>query len=185
MTELSEVPYLSAKQVAQFKKNNINTVIDLLYSFPSRFDDYTIVAFDDVLDVSKVVTIAGIVQSKASVMNLKTSLTMMNFYADVDGNVIKVTIFNRQFLKTKIHYGKYVRLTGKFDSLKKRFTASEIAFDEFDNPITPIFNLKGIDDKKILELKERIYEDYNHEIEEELPSYIRHKYNPFIIEIPS
>lgn len=177
MTELSEVPYLSAKQVAQFKKNNINTVIDLLYSFPSRFDDYTIVAFDDVLDVSKVVTIAGIVQSKASVMNLKTSLTMMNFYADVDGNVIKVTIFNRQFLKTKIHYGKYVRLTGKFDSLKKRFTASEIAFDEFDNPITPIFNLKGIDDKKILELKERIYEDYNHEIEEELPSYIRHKYN--------
>ena len=177
MTELSEVPYLSAKQVAQFKKNNINTVIDLLYSFPSRFDDYTIVAFDDVLDVSKVVTIAGIVQSKASVMNLKTSLTMMNFYADVDGNVIKVTIFNRQFLKTKIHYGKYVRLTGKFDSLKKRFTASEIAFDEFDNPITPIFNLKGIDDKKILELKERIYEDYSHEIEEELPSYIRHKYN--------
>lgn len=177
MTELSEVPYLSAKQVAQFKKNNINTVIDLLYSFPSRFDDYTIVAFDDVLDVSKVVTIAGIVQSKASVMNLKTSLTMMNFYADVDGNVIKVTIFNRQFLKTKIHYGKYVRLTGKFDSLKKRFTASEIAFDEFDNPITPIFNLKGIDDKKILELKERIYEDYSHEIQEELPSYIRHKYN--------
>lgn len=177
MTELSEVPYLSAKQVAQFKKNNINTVIDLLYSFPSRFDDYTIVAFDDVLDVSKVVTIAGIVQSKATVMNLKTSLTMMNFYADVDGNVIKVTIFNRQFLKTKIHYGKYVRLTGKFDSLKKRFTASEIAFDEFDNPITPIFNLKGIDDKKILELKERIYEDYNHEIQEELPSYIRHKYN--------
>ncbi|MCR5422586.1 MAG: ATP-dependent DNA helicase RecG, partial [Bacilli bacterium] len=80
-------------------------------------------------------------------------------------------------LKTKIHYGKYVRLTGKFDSLKKRFTASEIAFDEFDNPITPIFNLKGIDDKKILELKERIYEDYSHEIEEELPSYIRHKYN--------
>ena len=177
MTELSEVPYLSAKQVAQLKKNNINTVIDLLYSFPSRFEDYTIVAFDDVLDLTKVVTIAGIVQSKATVMNLKTSLTMMNFYADIDGNVIKITIFNRQFLKTKIHYGKYVRLTGKFDSSKKRFTASEIAFDEFDNPITPVFNLKGIDDKKILELKERVYEDYSNEIKEELPSYIRHKYN--------
>lgn len=177
MTELSEVPYLSAKQVSLFKKNNINTVIDLLYSFPSRFEDYTIVAFDDVLDLTKVVTIAGIVQSKATVMNLKTSLTMMNFFADVDGNVIKVTIFNRQFLKTKIHYGKYVRLTGKFDANKKRFTASEIAFDEFDNPITPIFNLKGIDDKKILELKEKLYEDYEDEIKEELPAYVRNKYN--------
>jgi len=110
-------------------------------------------------------------------MNLKTSLTMMNFFADVDGNVIKVTIFNRQFLKTKIHYGKYVRLTGKFDANKKRFTASEIAFDEFDNPITPIFNLKGIDDKKILELKEKLYEDYEDEIKEELPAYVRNKYN--------
>ena len=125
MTELTEVPYLSAKQVTQLKKNNINTVVDLLYSFPSRFEDYTIVTYDDILDVTKVVTIAGIIQSKATVMNLKTSLTMMNFYADVDGNVIKVTIFNRQFLKTKIHYGKYVRLTGKFDANKKRFTASE------------------------------------------------------------
>ena len=177
MTELTEVPYLSAKQVTQLKKNNINTVVDLLYSFPSRFEDYTIVTYDDVLDVTKVVTIAGIIQSKATVMNLKTSLTMMNFYADVDGNVIKVTIFNRQFLKTKIHYGKYVRLTGKFDANKKRFTASEIAFDEFDNPITPVFNLKGIDDKKILELKERIYEDYEDEIVEDLPPYVRNKYD--------
>ena len=177
MTELTEVPYLSAKQVSQLKKNNINTVVDLLYSFPSRFEDYTIVTYDDILDVTKVVTIAGIIQSKATVMNLKTSLTMMNFYADVDGNVIKVTIFNRQFLKTKIHYGKYVRLTGKFDANKKRFTASEIAFDEFDNPITPVFNLKGIDDKKILELKERIYEDYEDEIVEELPPFIRNKYD--------
>ena len=33
MTELTEVPYLSAKQVTQLKKNNINTVVDLLYSF--------------------------------------------------------------------------------------------------------------------------------------------------------
>ena len=139
MTELSKVPYLSAKQVALLKKNNIYTVTDLLYNFPSRFEDYTIVSYDDILDVSKVVTIAGIVQSKATVMNLKTSLIMMNFYIDVDGNDVKVTIFNRQFLKSKIFYGKYVRLTGKFDSLKKRFTASEIAFDEFDNPITPIF----------------------------------------------
>lgn len=177
MTDLSEVPYLTQKQVALFKKNNINTVIDLLYSFPSRFEDYTIVNYDDVLDLTKTVTIAGIAQGKASVMNLKTSLTMMSFFADIDGNNIKVTIFNRQFLKTKIHYGKYVRLTGKFDSNKKRFTASEIAFDEFDNPINPVFNLKGIDDKKVLELKEKLYDDYSDEIIEELPPQIRREYD--------
>ena len=177
MTELSEVEFLSAKQVQQFKKNGINTVLDLLYNFPSKFDDYTITNYDDVLDVNKTVTVAGISQGKATVMNLKTSLTMMNFFVDIDGYNVKVTIFNRHFLKTKIHYGKYVRLTGKFDASKKKFTASEIAFDEFDNAINPVFNLKGFDDKKILEIKERLYDEYKHELVEDLPADIRRKYD--------
>ena len=177
MTELSQVEFLSAKQVQQFKKNGINTVLDLLYNFPSKFDDYTITQYDDVVDVNKTVTVAGISQGKATVMNLKTSLTMMNFFVDVDGYNVKVTIFNRHFLRTKIHYGKYVRLTGKFDVTKKKFTASEIAFDEFDNAINPVFNLKGFEDKKILEIKERLYDEYHHEIVEELPADIRRKYD--------
>ena len=177
MTDLSDVEYLTPKQVTQFKKNNINTVVDLLYNFPSKFEDYTIINYDDIVDVTKTVTVAGIAQSKATVMNLKTSLTMMSFYADVDGYAVKVIIFNRQFLKTKIHYGKYVRLTGKFDANKKKFTASEIAFDEYDNAINPIFNLKGIDDSKVLEIKQKLFEDYSDEIVEELPLEIRKKYN--------
>ena len=97
MTELSQVEFLSAKQVQQFKKNGINTVLDLLYNFPSKFDDYTITPYDDVVDVNKTVTVAGISQGKATVMNLKTSLTMMNFFVDIDGYNVKVTIFNRHF----------------------------------------------------------------------------------------
>ena len=62
-------------------------------------------------------------------------------------------------------------------STKKRFTASEIAFDEFDSAICPVFNLKGIDDKKVLELKQRVFEDYSDEIVEELPLDLRVKYN--------
>ena len=94
MTNLSDVGFLTAKQVTLFKKNNINTVVDLLYNFPSKFEDYTIISYDDVLDVTKTVTVAGIAQGKATVMNLKTSLTMMSFYVDVDGYSVKVIIFN-------------------------------------------------------------------------------------------
>jgi len=176
-TLITDVDYINAKTATILKKNNINTVLDLLYSFPTKFDDYTILNYDDIDDVTKTVTVAGIIQGKATLMNLKTSLVMMNFYCDVDGHQVKVSIFNRQFLRPNIHYGKYVRMTGKFDSSKVRFTASEIAFDEFDNAINPVFNLKQIDDKKVLELKERIFEDYKDEIEEDLPKYILEKYN--------
>lgn len=176
MTQLSEVEFLSAKMIQTFKKSGIVTVLDLLYSFPSKFEDYTIVPIDEITDVSKTVSIAGIVQGKASVLNVKTNLNMMRFNCDVDGTLIKVTIFNRQFLKNKIGYGVYVRLTGKFDETKTKFTASEIAFNEFENAIQPVFNIKGIDDKKILDLKEKLYYEYKYELEEDLPEEFREKY---------
>ncbi len=167
--DLSELEYLSAKVVQQFKKNGIITVMDLLYSFPSKFDDYTVVPIDEVEDINKTVTVAGIVQGKASLMNLKTNLSMLKFYVDVDDVNLKVTIFNRHFLKNKLHYGMYVRLTGKLDETKTKFTASEIAFDELGSAINPVFNIKGIDDKKILEIKEKLYDEYSNELVEDLP----------------
>ena len=174
--DLSEISFLTAKKVQTFKKCGINTVEDLLYHFPSRFEDYTITNYSDV-EIGKTLTIAGIIQGKATVANVKSNLSVMNFYVDIEGNKIRVTIFNRHFLKTQIFYGKYVRLTGKFDGRLDHFIASEIAFDELSNAINPVFNIKGIDDKKVLEIKERLYYDYSYLLEEDLPDEILSKYD--------
>jgi RecG-like helicase len=74
MTQLSEVEFITAKMAQTLKKNGINTVIDMLYSFPSKFDDYTIVSMDDITDVNKTVSIAGIIQGKPSTLNVKNNL---------------------------------------------------------------------------------------------------------------
>lgn len=177
MTQLSEIEFLSARTVQAFKKNNINTVVDLLYSFPSRFEDYTIMPIDEITDFNKVVSIAGIIQGKASSVNIKSNLSVMRFVVDVDDVKVKVTIFNRQFLRNKITYGTYVRLTGKFDNSINKFTASEIAFNEFESAIQPVFNIKGVDDQKVLAYKEKIYYEYKDELQEDLPPHILKQYN--------
>jgi len=177
MTQLSEVEFITAKMAQTFKKHGINTVLDLLYSFPSKFEDYTIVPIDEITDINKTVSIAGIIQGKPSTVNVKNNLNIMRFTCDVEGERIKVTIFNRQFLRSKISYGVYVRLTGKFDETKTKFTASEIAFNEFENSIQPVFNIKGIDDNKIYSLKEKLYYEYKDELVEDLPIEIRNKYD--------
>lgn len=177
MTQLSEVEFITAKTVQILKKYDIETVLDLLYSFPSKFEDYTIIPIDEITDISQTVSIAGIVQTKPSAVNVKSNLNMMKFTCDVDGEKVKVTIFNRQFLKNKLHYGVYVRLTGKFDETKTKFTASEIAFNEFENAIQPVFNIKGITDEKLLDLKEKLYYEYKDELVEDLPEEIRNKYD--------
>ena len=168
---LSEFDNIPLKYLTILKKQNIETVEDLLLSYPNRFDDYTIINMKDV------VTIAGIVQSKAVVINTKTKLSVMNFYIEADGRKIKVTIFNRHFLKSKISYGVYVRLTGKLKEDLKSFVASEIHFDEFSSSINPVFNIKKIPDEKILEFKEKIYNKYKNLIEETLPQEVLEEYN--------
>lgn len=173
---LSDLNYITAKHVTALKKSNIETVEDLLFNFPNKFDDYTISTYNEAeADVN--VTLAGVIQSKATVVNAKTKLSIMTFFAEVDNVKIKVTIFNRHFLRSKICYGEYVRLTGKFKADKKNFVASEIHFDEFSNSINPVFNIKGITDEKLLELKEKVFYDYEYLIEETLPEEILKKHN--------
>lgn len=173
---LSELEYITPKAAATLKKSGIATVEDLLFSFPTKFDDYTIVKFDDAIP-NTTVTVGGVVQNKATVTNARTKLSIMSFFVDIDGAKVRCTIFNRHFLKSKINYGVYVRLTGKFNDLKKGFTASEISFNEFSNNINPVFNIKGLSDEKILELKEKVYDDFFIEIEETLPKELMQKLN--------
>ena len=171
---LEEVGYISTKYINALKKCNINTVDDLLMNFPNKFDDYTVTSMQDSLP-DTTITIAGVVQTKATVMNTKTKLSIMTFFVDVEGRKVKTAIFNRHYLKSKISYGVFVKLTGKFKDDMKNFVASEIHFDEFGNDINPVFNIKGISDEKLLELKEKIFKDYKHLIEETLPLEIRKK----------
>lgn len=176
MVQLQDLKYLTVKAVQAFKRNGINTVFDLLYHYPTRYNDYTITPISEA-ELNKTVTIAGIVTSKPNVAMVKNNLSVMNFFADIDGEKVRVTIFNRHFLRTKIHYGKYVRLTGKFDGRYNKFIAAEITFDEYGTAINPVFNIKGIDDKKVLEIKERIFYEYGDKLKEDLPEDLRQEYN--------
>lgn len=172
---LSELEYVTPKMAQLLKKNNIETVSDLLLNFPTKFDDYTIISYDEIVPETNV-TVSGVVQTKATVANVKTKLSVMNFYVDIDGHKVRAVIFNRHFLKSKLVYGTYVRLTGKFNDTKKSITVSEISFNEFSNNINPVFNLKGITDEKVLSLKEKVYDDFCDDIEETLPAEILSNY---------
>ena len=97
---LSELKYIPTRYVNILKKENIETVEDLLLSYPTKFSDYTITKMKDVVSDTPV-TIAGIVQSKAVVVSPKNNLSIMTFYAECDERRIKVTIFTDNFCVVK------------------------------------------------------------------------------------
>ena len=61
---MSELEYITPKIAQTLKKNNIVTVSDLLFSFPNKYDDYTIVNYDNA-EPEVTLTIGGVVQNKA------------------------------------------------------------------------------------------------------------------------
>lgn len=173
---LSEYKYIPTRYLILLKKENILTAEDLLLNYPTKFSDYTIVKMKDVV-CDTCVTIAGIVQSKPILVTPKSNLSIMSFYVDCDGVKIKVTIFNRNFLRSKIQYGTYCRLTGKLKTDRTSFVASEIHFDEFSDFINPVFNIPNIPDNKLLDFKRKVYEDYEDYIEDFIPTDIKSEYD--------
>lgn len=173
---LADLDYINQKNLATLKRNNIETVYDLLYNYPTKYDDYTITSYHDA-KCDETITIQGFVQSRATVNSIRGNLTVMNFYAEIDGVNVRIAIFNRQFLRNKIILKEYVRLTGKFDKKKKNFVAAEISFDEFSTVINPKYNIKGLSDDKVRDLKIRVYQDFEDKIIENLPSELLVKHN--------
>ena len=172
---LSDLDYVTQKNVAILKKNKIFTAWDLLTSYPSKFDDYTLVSVKNA-KLEENITIAGVVQGKSTVYNARSKLSILNFYIESEGHKIRVTIFNRQYLRNKLNYGVYVRLTGKFKNNFTNFTASEIHMDEICNDISPVFNIKGIKDEVIFEIKQKLLEENKDKINDYLPKELKDKY---------
>jgi len=173
---LTEKEYITKRNIAIFKRHKLNTVWDLLTYYPKRFNDYTIVPTTEA-PLEQTITISGIVQGKPFVYNARSKLTVMNFYIDSDGNKVRVTIFNRHFLRSKLNYGVYVRVTGKFQKDIKNFTASEIELDEYSNNISPIFGIDGITDDKLFEIKQKLLREYRREIVDYLPQSLKDEHD--------
>lgn len=173
--DLNGLDFIASKDVQALSKAGIKTVNDLLTYYPNRFINYTVIPVNKCV-IGENVTIDGICEGKASVFNAKSNLSIMNFYIESSGLNIKVTIFNRHFLRTKIHFGKYVRLTGKFDKDYTKFIANEISFDEMTADVVCVYNIKGITDSKIREVKEKIFYKFSNKLVDYLPNEILDKY---------
>lgn len=174
---LSDEDYILARYVNIFKKKGILTVKDLLFDFPTKYDDFTVKSIKDaVLDVPTV--LEGTIVSKVTVNYLKSKLSTVVFQLDVEGTRIRCTIFNRVFLKGKLNYGTVLRVQGKFYQNMNNFTVSNLLIcDEIDKNIVANYKVKDISETKYIEIISMVYRRYKEKIKETLPSDILNKHN--------
>ena len=178
---LADEEYILSRYKTLLKKANILTVSDILYNFPSKYDDYTVTPHDKIVSLEQDhIVLEGTIASKANVSYLKSKMTSMVFTINIetkDKNInIRCTIFNRAFLKDKLKLGTVVRVIGKFYQNFNNFTVADlIIVDEINRDIVPVYKVKDLAQVKYFELIETIYRKYKNKITETLPTEVIEK----------
>lgn len=174
---LSDEDYILARYVNIFKKKGILTVKDLLFDFPTKYEDFTVKSINDAV-LDQPTCLEGTIVSKVTVNYLKSKLSTVVFQLEVEGVKIRCTIFNRVFLKGKLNYGTVLRVQGKFYQNMNNFTVSNLLIcDEIDKNIVANYKVKDISETKYIEIISMVYRRYKEKIKETLPTDILNKHN--------
>lgn len=175
--ELLKEDYILTRHKTSLRKQGIETVADMIFKFPIRYENFTVQPLSEA-KVDELIVLEGSIISKVSVKYLKTKLSSLHFLFEVEGKVIKATIFNRIFLKNKLDYGTVIRVNGRFYQNLINFTINDLIIcDEINRDIIPVYQIKDISESKYLEIFDKVYRLYHHEITESLPINLIQKHH--------
>ena len=176
MSSLDTIRGIGPKMKEKLHRNNIYDCFDIMRYFPSRYEIYHLSNLRDTVDNERT-TLEGKVISPAVVSFIRRNFTRLSFKMLIEEREFKVTIFNREFLKSKLDIGTEVVVTGNIDRVKHSFTASTMKLKKnFKNAIEPIYNLDGISDGQFNKFVKASIKEYAHLIQDDLPRDLIRKY---------
>lgn len=176
MKQLEELKGLGPKGLRLLGQLGIHTIQDLIHYYPFRYDVLKRTDLNCASKEDKVI-IDGMVESVPSVFHINRKLDKMDFKMNAQNRLLRVTIFNRGFLKSQLSIGKLVTIIGKYDPIHNHVVASELRIGGLEKEsIEPVYHtIYGISSKQLshyiaLALKESIT------VENYVPSIYQEKY---------
>ncbi|KRL00722.1 ATP-dependent DNA helicase [Liquorilactobacillus capillatus DSM 19910] len=150
------------KNAVALSKLGINTVGELLQTYPFRYDDFAVRKLSEITDQEKV-TLKGTVASEAVLTRFGRKKSRLNFRLLVDHDVVMVTFFNQPYLAPKIETGQEMVIYGKWDSKRQRLAGMKMLFNAGTNDIAGVYRsskeIKQATIKKIVVTAYELYKD--------------------------
>lgn len=167
------------KQAAEtLKEMNIETIDDLIMTFPYRHEDFQL---KDLVDTphNERVTVEGRVESEPSVLFLGKNKSRTTVQVMVGRHLIKAVFFNQHYVKTKLHIGEIITLTGKWDRGRQIITVSNHSMGPRTDgaDFEPVYSLKGsIHQKTFRKLMRQALDLAKGDLEECIPTKFMAEY---------
>jgi len=113
-TPIAKLPRINERYLKKFHKLGLNTVRDLLYHFPHRYDDFSKIITIDELKLNETATIQGEVLKIENIYTFRKRITITEALIKDRTASVKTIWFNQPFLIKNIREGKKISLSGKY-----------------------------------------------------------------------
>lgn len=157
----------------------IQTINDLLWTFPYRHEDFRLKDLTETPHNEKV-TVEARIESEPIVQFLGKNKSRITVKALVGRHLIKLVFFNQNYLKGKLVPEAIVTVSGKWDRGRQVINVSNIKFGpKSDNAdFEPVYSVKGnMHQTKFRKLMRQALDVSAGEVDETLPSHLLSKYH--------
>ena len=186
---INKVRGVGVKKAAAFARLGIQTVYDLLTYYPRAYEDQSRVTPIARLRAGERATVLAVIQQVQERQGRRRGFTILTVLLGDETGYAQAVWFNQRFLKTKLHEGRRILLTGKAEYAYKgggqlaltNITSFELLGAEEDAGehlgILPVYAAtEGLTQKQLRTMMEYALTQTVDELEENLPQRVREEY---------
>ncbi|CCQ96600.1 branch migrating ATP-dependent DNA helicase involved in DNA recombination and repair [[Clostridium] ultunense Esp] len=177
---LGNLKGIGKNRVELLRSLGIETVRDLLFYFPFRYDDFRFRSLRE-MRREEPLSIRGVVASEPMLRYYTKKKSRLAVIVETEEMPVTAVWFNQPYMKERLQPGKRLFLFGKYDPLKQQIVVSETSFNEEKktnrNGLQPVYSVSGsVSVKWLRGIIEESLRLYGEEIEEILPDELVTRY---------
>ncbi|WP_369435905.1 ATP-dependent DNA helicase RecG [Lysinibacillus fusiformis] len=182
MTELispvSDLKGVGKETAAHLEALGIETISDLLWTFPHRHEDFRLKDLAQTPHNERV-TVECKVEREPTVLFLGRNKSRLQVTVLAGRHLVKVVFFNQNYLKQKLVPGSIITVTGKWDRGRQVINGTTVTFgpktDQVD--FEPVYSLKGlIPQKRFRKYMRQVLDEFGAELPDAIPEHLQASY---------
>jgi len=141
------LPHVGPRNAVALERLGIQTLRDMLYYLPRRYDDYSRMKPINRVSYGEVVTVIGTVQSVAKRSYSGGAKPATEAVLNDGSGTIRITWFNQPYVAKHLHNGTQISVSGKADQYLGRLVMNNPSWESVDREqlntgrIVPVYSL--------------------------------------------
>ena len=175
---VSTLKGVGKETVEQLAELGIETIHDLIWTFPYRHEDFRLKDLSETPHNERV-TIEALVESIPTAMFMGRNKSRLTVNVRAGRHLVKVVFFNQHYLKQKLQPGMVVTVTGKWDRGRQVINGTSVSFGPKTEVVDfePVYSLKGnIGQKRFRKMMRASLDIASEQMRDPLPEHLRTQY---------